>query len=845
MPTLRRAARASFILVIALGLLTVVAGLTWSRWAPGILADRVEQIASEAGVALSVERVSARLDGRISLAGVVVEHERGTVRCARVDGVVAGLRTPHPVSTTARDCRVTPHAGAATPDVTPGAASPLVPDPSGLVDAAEALVARLGEVTVDTAVIDGVGNVDLHVERATLRRGDDGLHAFARFELRSPLVLVGEVRATLDPDGVHVGAVRELQRGGLTVAWDEASWRRDAIGVEGLTVQRGDVWASLTTARISGTRATPRIEAGGGTIAFERPAPPAEPEPATAAPPVDPGAEPVDPGAEPADPATTVGPSPGQRMATRLGERLDAARVLLAAARAAPVPSLDVDAGTFVVTGLLPIDIELGSLRYTPTGDLSFDAGLGDVALRAHTSLPALDAITFTAEHVDLTPLSQALGARTDVGGRLDASGTLVVGHRMTFDGTWHVRDGRLVHPGISPAPLDGLDASGAITFDAGPAADGRAELDLDASIRIGDAAADLTLALRPDADTWTLAATFAVPEATPCQAMWQAIPAGLLPDLGHEAVSFVGEAAPRLEGTYRMGDTDSFRLRASGFPGTCAFDHIDAAWDPAQLLDDTWSHHVTEGVTRDDVFVGPGGTEGWVAIAEVPAWLPALMYLSEEIDFPTNPGISIGLINRGIRMNLERGRYAYGGSTVSQQLVKNLFFTRDKTLARKLQEAVITWAMEDALPKERILELYMNCVEFGPDIYGVVAAAEYYFGRPPWELTPLDAAFLATLKPAPLEGRVYRERGYSPDHGWWPERLQELLQRLVDFGGFLPPDDVAWYAPWVAVFPVSPNIDTIPYTYRTRAPKPELGPAEPLVRPRRALRRSSHTEGP
>lgn len=813
-----------------------------------MLADRVEQLAADGGVDLQVERATARLDGRVALSGVVAHHDRITVRCARVDVVLSSLVDPHPVSTTARDCHLEPTPDAPPSDGRPDAPDeprPLVPDPTPLVDTARELIARFGDLTVDTAVVDGVDLIDLRVERATLRRDYDGIHAFARVDLNAPFVLRGDLRATLAPDGVTVGAVRDLRRSGITVAWDQAMWTSAGFGVDGLAVHRGDVWASVSTARISGTHETPRIEAGGGTIAFDRPAPatPSEPPNPTAS---EPAPDPADDGTSPVDDdLPPAGPSPGQHIATRLGERLDTARALLATARAAPVPNLDIDAGTFVVTGLLPIDVVLGSLRYTPAGDLSFDAGIGDVALRAHTSLPALDAITFTAEHVDLAPMSQALGARTEVGGRLDASGTLVPGDRVTFDGTWHVRDGYLAHPGISPAPLEAIEAQGAITFDVGTADDGRAELDLDAEIRIGDAAAGLALDLHPDADTWALAATFAVPEATPCQAMWQAVPAGLLPDLGHDAVSFVGEAAPRLEVTYRMGDTDTFRLRASGFPGTCAFDHIDEAWDPAQLLDETWSHHVTEGVTRDDVFVGPGGSEGWVPISDVPAWLPALMYLSEEIDFPTNPGISIGLINRGIRMNLERGRYAYGGSTVSQQLVKNLFFSRDKTLARKLQEAVITWAMEEALPKERILELYMNCVEFGPDIYGVVAASEYYFGLAPWDLTPLDAAFLANLKPAPLEGRVYRERGYSPDHGWWPERLQELLQRLVDYGGFLPPGDVAWYAPWVAVFPVSPNIDAIPYSYRSRAPKPELDPAPPTPRPRRALRRTPPPEGP
>src|SRR5699024_8910844 len=128
------------------------------------------------------------------------------------------------------------------------------------------------------------------------------------------------------------------------------------------------------------------------------------------------------------------------------------------------------------------------------------------------------------------------------------------------------------------------------------------------------------------------------------------------------------------------------------------------------------------EGVTKEDIFVGPG-TDAYAQIDTLPPYLPALMYLSEEIDFYTNHAVSIGLINRGIRHSLPRKRFAYGGSTVTQQLVKNLFFSRTKILTRKFQEAIVAWAMTDALSKDRILELYLNCIEFGPNLYGIVRA--------------------------------------------------------------------------------------------------------------------------
>ena len=79
---------------------------------------------------------------------------------------------------------------------------------------------------------------------------------------------------------------------------------------------------------------------------------------------------------------------------------------------------------------------------------------------------------------------------------------------------------------------------------------------------------------------------------------------------------------------------------------------------------------------------------------------------------------------------SLERGRFVYGGSTISQQLVKNLFLTRQKNISRKIEEAIITWKMEEVVSKDRIMELYLNCIEFGPNIYGIRHAAQHYFGK-------------------------------------------------------------------------------------------------------------------
>jgi membrane peptidoglycan carboxypeptidase len=180
-------------------------------------------------------------------------------------------------------------------------------------------------------------------------------------------------------------------------------------------------------------------------------------------------------------------------------------------------------------------------------------------------------------------------------------------------------------------------------------------------------------------------------------------------------------------------------------------------------------------------------------------------MYLSEEIGFYNGVGVSLGLMRRAVAMDLDRGRYVYGGSTIMQQLVKNLYLSRAKTLSRKLEEAVIVWAMLTRVSKDRILEMYLNCIEFGPNIYGIRAASEYYFDKPPQWLTPLEAVYLANLKPSPRDGANHHRRGHSPVRGWWQERTRTILERLVEYTGSITPEEVEYYSPYILPLMGSP----------------------------------------
>lgn len=116
---------------------------------------------------------------------------------------------------------------------------------------------------------------------------------------------------------------------------------------------------------------------------------------------------------------------------------------------------------------------------------------------------------------------------------------------------------------------------------------------------------------------------------------------------------------------------------------------------------------------------------------------------------------------------------FEYGGSTISQQLVKNLYLSSEKSPIRKIKEALITSVMEAKLKKRRILEVYLNVVEWGGGIYGAEAAADHYFSKPAAELAPQEAAFLAAILPAP---RYYQNRRSTP---YLRKRIDSILQAM------------------------------------------------------------------
>jgi membrane peptidoglycan carboxypeptidase len=116
-------------------------------------------------------------------------------------------------------------------------------------------------------------------------------------------------------------------------------------------------------------------------------------------------------------------------------------------------------------------------------------------------------------------------------------------------------------------------------------------------------------------------------------------------------------------------------------------------------------------------------------------------------------------------------------------QLVKNIFLHREKTLARKIQEVLLTWWTERVMEKRDILELYLNVIEYGPSIYGIRNAARHYWNRQPSELSPAESVFLATILPNPKHYHAYYER--NAVSASWLANMRSFLKRLYERGAY------------------------------------------------------------
>ncbi len=200
---------------------------------------------------------------------------------------------------------------------------------------------------------------------------------------------------------------------------------------------------------------------------------------------------------------------------------------------------------------------------------------------------------------------------------------------------------------------------------------------------------------------------------------------------------------------------------------------------DPLGLAGEfTWRPPGANGPVRP-VRLGPDNPD-YVPLAELPHHVVRAVTTSEDGGFFAHSGFDFEEIRNALAERAESGRVR-GASTITQQLAKNLFLSGERTLARKVREALLTVALEASLPKTRLLEIYLNIVEWGPGLHGIGPAARHYFGKDARELTPREAAFLASVLPSPARFHALFERGEMTEG--WLERIDAILLRMAAFG--------------------------------------------------------------
>ncbi|NLN61523.1 MAG: transglycosylase domain-containing protein [Myxococcales bacterium] len=308
-----------------------------------------------------------------------------------------------------------------------------------------------------------------------------------------------------------------------------------------------------------------------------------------------------------------------------------------------------------------------------------------------------------------------------------------------------------LQHPRISASPLEALN--GQIDL---KVAWHRAEKNLHIERwHISQGLARLALAGTWQPSPLKVDLTAELP-STACRQLLTAIPQALRPQIS--GVRLDGQLSFQLHLGLDILNPEATVLKGD-LQNRCQIADFGALPDPAEFRVPFAYMAYNESGQRFRLITGPG-TERWAPLNEISPYVVEAVLTTEDGKFYTHKGMTLPEMRRAMEMNLKKDGAFHGASTITMQLAKNLFLSRERTVARKLQELFFTWYLESHFTKEEILEMYLNIVEFGPSIYGVLDAAKHYFGREPQELNLVESVYLIKLLPNPVARHKTRESG-------------------------------------------------------------------------------------
>ncbi len=427
--------------------------------------------------------------------------------------------------------------------------------------------------------------------------------------------------------------------------------------------------------------------------------------------------------------------------------------------------------GTVTLAGVVATLRDVGAGRLAPAGPLEIRGAIDDDGVPRALSAVIDDAggwgIVLAGDRVPLE-IAAGLAPRGVDLAHAHATGTLALrqsGATLAVSARGSVLGLVIDHPSVAPAPvlvdtdlqLEARIAADSIVLESATASLAAAQISASGWLHRGPTlAAQLDVMLAPAA----------------CETLFSAIPAtirgpldglGLAGIAGGHARLAIDLAAPDGEGTTLTG----------AFDGGCSVTTEPPGAD-VTVLAHPGDQQLADGTHRR---MDPADAS-YSSLAHLPATVVGAFVSAEDGRYWEHHGFDLDQIARSLEIDLREHRLARGGSTISQQLVKNTFLSRRRTLDRKLQEAVLTWRLEARLGKRQILERYLNMLELGPHVFGVHDAARYWFERSPGELGIRQAAFLAALtsQPASMSRRVRHAGGVDPDTA---DRIAAVLRAM------------------------------------------------------------------
>ena len=357
-------------------------------------------------------------------------------------------------------------------------------------------------------------------------------------------------------------------------------------------------------------------------------------------------------------------------------------------------------------------------------------------------------------EHLPLAPLEPLLppwlAPSGEISGRVHVS---LEGEVVRATSTLSARGLAIDHPVLArtPVPIDGR-IDGRVSWDRSAR---RGDGDLRFVTGALTVSAEGALAL-DDSGTVTGGRLHASMPPLSCGAALLALPDPLRGPLS--GLDLGGSIAADAVVAFDAAHPDDTRLDLDLDVGcTVVRDDSAAAVD---LVAGPYVHRLPDGGTR---ILAPSDPD-YVALAALPDFVPAAFVAAEDARFFQHRGFDPVELRRSFAADMSAGKIERGGSTISQQLVKNLYLGRERTLARKLTEAILTWRLEGRLAKTRILEAYLNVIELGAGVYGIGPAAARWFGKRAAELTPAEAAYLAATTAAPTTAETTLRISGRPD---------------------------------------------------------------------------------